>query len=116
MDRDHCEGSLMTNLRHQFFEDPATTRLMGMVVALAGEVFVLKAQNARLERTLKKKKVVSDKALKSVEEDKDFRQWLVRERDEFSKYLMTPLLEPDIAQLRHDEIFGKGVGDKPPIK
>ena len=116
MDRDHCPGRLMTDPRHQYFEDPAITRLMGMVVALAGEVFVLKAQNERLHRTLKKKNVIGDEALTAVEEDKDLRQWLVRERDEFSKYLLMPLIEPDIAQLRHDQIFGKGVVDKAPMK
>ena len=106
----------MTNPRHQYFEDNATTRLMGMVVALAGEVFVLKARNERLERTLKKKKVLSEEALRTVEADPDLRQWLVRERDEFSKYLLMHLQEPDIAQLKHDQIFGEAVGDKPPMR
>ena len=45
----------MTLPKHQYFEDPAITRLMGMMTALAGEVFVLKAQNERLQRALKKK-------------------------------------------------------------
>ena len=105
----------MTLPRHQYFKDPAVTRLMGMVVALAGEVFVLKAQNERLQRALKKKKVVSDRALKSIEQDKDLQKWLMKERDEFVKYLLGPILEPDIAQFRHDQLFGKGAGDKPPM-
>lgn len=105
----------MTLPRHQYFKDPAVTRLMGMMVALAGEVFVLKAQNERLQRALKKKKVVSDRSLKSIESDKDLQQWLMKEREEFAQYLLGPILEPDIAQLRHDQLFGKGAGDKPPM-
>ena len=73
----------MTQPKHQYFEDPAITRLMGMMVALAGEVFVLKAKNERLLRALKKKKVVSDKALKALDHDKDMQAWLLKEREEF---------------------------------
>ena len=105
----------MTQRKHQYFEDPAITRLMGMMVALAGEVFVLKAKNERLERTLKKKKVLSDKSLKALDQDKDMQAWLLKEREEFAKYLLGPLLEPDIAQLRREELFGSKADDQLPM-
>lgn len=88
---------------------------MAMMVALAGEVFVLKAMNERLERALKKKKVVSKKALKALDQDKDLQAWLLKEREEFAKYLLGPILEPDIAQLRREELFGSGADDRLPM-
>ena len=105
----------MTLPKHQYFEDPAITRLMGMMTALAGEVFVLKAQNERLQRALKKKKVVSDKALDSLNQDKDLQAWMLKEREEFAKYLLGPILEPDVAQLRREELFGSRSDDRLPM-
>ena len=105
----------MTLPKHQYFEDPAITRLMGMMTALAGEVFVLKAQNVRLQRALKKKKVVSDKSLDALNQDKDLQAWMLKEREEFAKYLLGPILEPDIAQLRREELFGSRSDDRLPM-
>lgn len=105
----------MTLPKHQYFEDPAITRLMGMMVALAGEVFVLKAKNERLQRALKKKKVVGDGALKALDQDKDLQAWLVEEREEFAKYLLAPILEPDVAQMRREQLFGSKADDRLPL-
>ena len=105
----------MTLPKHQYFEDPAITRLMGMMTALAGEVFVLKAQNERLQRALKKKKVVSDKSLDALNQDKDLQARMLKEREEFAKYLLGPILEPDIAQLRREELFGSRSDDRLPM-
>ena len=105
----------MTLPKHQYFEDPAITRLMGMMVALAGEVFVLKAKNERLERALKKKTVVGGKALKALDQDKDMQAWLLKEREEFAKYLLGPILEPDVAQLRREELFGNKADARLPM-
>lgn len=105
----------MTLPKHQYFEDPAITCLMGMMTALAGEVFVLKAQNERLQRALKKKKVVSDKSLDALNQDKELQAWMLKEREEFAKHLLGPILEPDVAQLRREELFGNSSDDRLPM-
>ena len=105
----------MTLPKHQYFEDPAITRLMGMMVALAGEVFVLKAKNERLQRALKKNKVVSGRALKALDQDKDLQAWLLEEREEFAKNLLAPILEPDVAQMRREQLFGSKADDRLPL-
>jgi hypothetical protein len=90
---------------HQYFKDPAITRLMGLVVALAGEVFVLKAKNERLTKTLLKEGALDANAIERAGRDPEFLEWMAGEKDEFASALLRPLLDPDIAQKLHDELF-----------
>lgn len=92
--------------KHQYFDDPAITRLLGTVTALAGEVFVLKARNERLTRALLANGALSAGTLEGAGEDPALMQWMAREKDEFAAAILTPLVEPDMAQRRHEEIFG----------
>lgn len=98
----------MTHPSHVYFKDPAMTRLMGMVTALAGEVFVLKAQNRRLAVALETGGVLSQDALSASGDSPDLADWMANERDAFAAALMAPLIEPDMAQDAHDLIFGTG--------
>ena len=98
----------MTHPTHEYFSDPALTRLMGMVVALAGEVFVLKAQNQRLTEALRAADALPEEALSQSGDTDAMAQWLAEEGDAFAAAIMAPLIEPDMAQRRHDEIFGTG--------
>ncbi|MGC4029710.1 MAG: hypothetical protein QM696_12660 [Steroidobacteraceae bacterium] len=43
----------------QFFSDPSIDRLLGVVTALAGEVYVLRSRSRQLERTLRRKGILS---------------------------------------------------------
>lgn len=77
------------------FKDPTTSRLLGMIVALGGEVFVLKAQVERLTRALQAAGGVDDAALARAGEDKTMSAWIAREERQFGEALLRPFLEPD---------------------
>jgi hypothetical protein len=96
----------MKQSTHQYFKDPAVTRLMGMVVALAGEVFVLKASHQRLLKALESRDALAAEELDRAASDSEVVQWMAAEKDAFARALLQPLLEPDIAQKLHDELFG----------
>lgn len=105
----------MKKPNHQYFNDPAMTRLLGTVTALAGEVFVLKAQNERLTRALLASGSLSPQTLTEAEEDPALSRWMAQEKDAFAAAILAPIIEPDMAQKRHDEIFDRGAA-KPKAK
>lgn len=103
----------MTHSSHLYFDDPALTRLLGMITALAGEVFVLKAQNHRLVKALEQCEAITPQDLDAAGADPETADWMTQERDAFAAALMAPLVEPDMAQAAHDRIFGTGtIADK----
>ena len=75
--------------------DPESARLMGMVVALAGEVFVLKAQVERLTRALEAGGGVDAQRLAAAAADEGMTKWLEAEEAAFARGLTAPYLEPD---------------------
>lgn len=77
--------------------DPESARLMGMIVALAGEVFVLKAQVERLTRALQAGGAVDAKRLATAAADEGMTKWLAEEEAAFSRSLTSPYLEPDVS-------------------
>lgn len=77
--------------------DPEAARLMGMVVALAGEVFVLKAQVERLTRALEAGGAVDAKRLAAAAADEGMTKWLEAEEAAFSRAITAPYLEPDVS-------------------
>ena len=95
---------------HQYFDDPAVTRLMGTVVALAGEVFVLKALNARLTRALLASGALTDQQLAEVGDSAEMQRWLETEKDEFARALLGPVRDPDLARQYESQVFSGMVG------
>lgn len=77
--------------------DPESARLMGMVMALAGEVFVLKAQVERLTRALEAGGAVDAKRLAAAAAGEGMTKWLEAEEAAFSRGLTAPYLEPDLS-------------------
>lgn len=75
--------------------DPEAARLMGMLMALAGEVFVLKAQVERLTRALEAGGAVDAQKLAAAAEG--MAKWLEAEEAAFSRSLTAPYLEPDLS-------------------
>ena len=73
--------------------DPEAARLMGMIVALAGEVFVLKAQVERLTRALG----VDAERLAAAAAQEGMTKWLEAEEAAFARSLTAPYLEPDLS-------------------
>ena len=77
--------------------DPEAARLMGMVVALAGEVFVLKAQLERLTRALETGGSVDAARLAAAAASESMTKWLETEEAAFARSLTAPYLDPDVS-------------------
>jgi len=67
-----------------FFNDPAIDRLVGTVIALAAEVYVLRDRLGRLERLSANKGNVSSNEAEAAETDAD--------RERFVAHILAPLL------------------------
>jgi hypothetical protein len=94
--------------RHQYFSDPAVSRLMGTVLALSGELFVAKAEIELLKRTLIARGVVTDDAFGQVNESPEMQGYLVAERDQYARHLLEPIRQPDLSMEQHWVLFGEG--------
>ncbi|MEI7740333.1 MAG: hypothetical protein WCJ99_16520 [Betaproteobacteria bacterium] len=78
-------------------QDPDLARLMGVIMALAGEVFVLKAQVQRLSMALRDQGIANDQVLEKVTLGQSWADWLSNEETQFSNALLKPYLQPDVA-------------------
>jgi hypothetical protein len=74
-----------------------SARLLGVVMALAGEVFVLKAEVARLTAVLEARGVIDDAALDTAEDSPAYRDWMATEQAAFGRALLRPFTHPDEA-------------------
>jgi hypothetical protein len=92
--------------QHQYLDDPAVARLMGTVAALAGEVFVLKALNARLTRALLTGGVLTDRQLAEIGDSAEIQGWLDAEKDEFARALLGPIRDPELARRYGAQVSG----------
>lgn len=95
--KDSARADLVAELGKLGERDPESARLMGMVVALAGEVFVLKAQVERLTRALEAGGTVDAKRLAAAAADEGMSKWLEAEEAAFARGLTAPYLEPDLS-------------------
>jgi len=75
--------------------DADAARQLGMIVALAGEVFVLKAQVERLTRALETVGAVNPQDLAAAAAGEGMARWLAAEEAEFARGLTAPYLKPD---------------------
>jgi hypothetical protein len=78
--------------------DPDGARLMGMIMALAGEVFVQKAQIERLTRALAAAGLTDGEALARAGADEGMARWMAAEEGAFARALTAPFLEPDVSR------------------
>lgn len=72
-----------------------TARLLGMVMNLAGELFILKAEVARLRTALLDHGITTDQQLSAAAQGEKWNTWLHAEGDEFTAAILQPFLEPD---------------------
>jgi hypothetical protein len=94
--------------RHQYFSDPAVSRLMGTVLALSGELFVAKAEVELLKRALIARGVITDDALDQIHESAEMQDYLVAERNQYASHLLDPIRQPDLSMEQHWALFGEG--------
>ena len=83
--------------RPQFTDNPQTDSLVSIVMALAGEVYVLKAEVERLKTALAEKAVVDHDDLQQAGDSQPMQAWLAQEQGAFTADLLRPWLEPDAA-------------------
>jgi hypothetical protein len=94
---DAAKPDLVAELAKLGARDPEAARLMGMIVALAGEVFVLKAQVERLTRALEAGGAVDAQRLAAAAAGEGMAKWLAAEEAAFARGLTAPYLQPDVA-------------------
>ena len=78
-----------------FFQDSTTQRLLGVITALGGEVYVLKAMVNRLTVALEQQGVVTDDILAQAAASDSHRSWQAEEEKTFAAEMLRPWLEPD---------------------
>jgi hypothetical protein len=93
--------------RHQYFSDPAVSRLMGTVLALSGELFVAKAEVELLKRALIARGVITEDALDEVNNSSEMQGYLVAERNQYAQHLLEPIRQPDLSMEQHWALFGE---------
>ena len=74
-----------------------SSRIMGVLLSLAGEVFVLKAEVKRLQYALKESNTLNEAELIEAEKSNNFSEWFKQEQQVFSETLMRPFVSPDEA-------------------
>lgn len=77
------------------FADPNVVRMLGVVTALAGEVYVLKAEVQRLTAALGEQKLVDPEMLDAAGQSEPMQAWLAQEQETFTAEVLRPWLEPD---------------------
>ena len=74
-----------------------TSRLLGMIVSLAAEVYGLKAELARVRLALNANGTLDDHALERAGESPAMRKWMSEEESAFGRTLLRPFTHPDEA-------------------
>ena len=75
-----------------FFNDPAIDRVMGMFVALAAEVYILRDRNQVLEEMLERSGTLQPGAIESWQPGPERRAELAARRDAFIERIMEPII------------------------
>lgn len=97
MDADHESGRIRPRPEQTFFLDPAVDRVLGVVMALATEVYVLRDRTRALEAQLAARGVLDSAAL-DAEPDADSLAAARAERDAFVQHLMQPLVGQQVSK------------------
>lgn len=83
-----------------FFKDEAIDRILGVVMQLAGEVYILKDRNQALEKILAEKGFVFPEEIENSDSKID-----VAEREAFINRILEPILQGNVASSNVDEEF-----------
>lgn len=75
--------------------EAGNSKALGISFALAGELFLVKAENERLKAALRRKGLLDDDDLVEAGESGDFAKWLSKEQTEFSRWIFNAWMETD---------------------
>ena len=84
---------MATQKEQLFFNDPALDKMMGLIMNLAAEVYILRDRNRALEEMLIHSGILREGALDEYKPDLERAKQLGAERDAFIARIMQPLLE-----------------------
>jgi hypothetical protein len=85
-----------------FFHDRRIAGLLGAVVALSGELLVLKAQVRRLTAALEAGGTIDDVKLAQAGDSAALQAWIAQEAEAQARAVLRPILVPDeAADVRH---------------
>ena len=80
-------------------QDPLVSRLLAMLVALGGEVFLLRAEVERMKQALAERGGLAAEDLERVRRSDSYTAWLAGEERRFAAQLVDPLRrERDVAR------------------
>ena len=83
-------------------------RHLSLALALAGEVFVMKAEIARLRLALAETRAVPQDKLLDAGESPAFQAWMRKEQTEYARFLLKaweqPDESPDVSAVMQDEL------------
>lgn len=74
-----------------FFKDPAIDKLMGIVLNLGSEVFMLRSQFRAVEQLLDRQGIVTRADIEALSASDEFRQAMMQESRAFAAHLLGPL-------------------------
>ncbi|MDO8278520.1 MAG: hypothetical protein Q7T63_10370 [Burkholderiaceae bacterium] len=80
-----------------YLKEGNTDRLLGVAMAIAGELFVLKASHERLLCALEAAGLISPGNLEAAGRSERLQRWFSEEEKVFAKGVLEPFLEPDQA-------------------
>ncbi len=86
-----------------FFNDPAIDRLMGMVMSLAAEVYILRDRTQALEEMLEQSGTLHPGAIEHWQPGPERQADLTAERDAFIARIMEPIISGGRASSNVDE-------------
>src|SRR5581483_9009034 len=78
-----------------FFQDSRISGLLGAVVALSGELLVLKAEVKRLTAALEASGALDAQRLEAAGDTAELRRWIAREAEEQARAVLRSLIVPD---------------------
>ena len=90
----------LPNISLDGFTQPNDARMLVVVMALASEVYILKAEVRRLTAALEDNDLVNGDALEAAEQTEAMESWLAAEKKAFTAEILRPWLDP-IADARH---------------
>ena len=86
------------NPEQTFFQDPATDRVLAMLMALSAEVWILNDRLKTIEALLDKQGVISRDDLENYVPDAESSESIAAERQAFVRNLMEPLLGREVTR------------------
>jgi len=88
-------SNLNDNISLEFFGDTRISGLLGGLVALSGELLVLKAHVKRLEAALEGKGIIVANDIQAAGDTQEMSDWMAQEANVQMTAVLRPMIKPD---------------------